>query len=278
MVNKEIDYSADAVEAARQVMLEVMRVLGEYKDSIVIVGGWVPELLLAATGARHIGSNDVDIALNHRKLTAAGYRTIREHLTKRGYWPDLDNPYVFLRSVPINGREIVVHVDLLSGEYGGNTRKRQHQRVQDVMPRKARGCDLAFENSQQVKLEGSLPGGGKDSVTIRVAGIVAFIVMKGMALADRLKEKDAWDIYFCLSYYPGGLDALAKAFRPHMDNGLVREGLLNIREKFASPEHVGPRWVADFDGITDEEARAIRRRDAYERINALLERLGLAGS
>jgi hypothetical protein len=32
------------VEAARQVMLEVMRVLGEYADIIVIVGGWVPEL------------------------------------------------------------------------------------------------------------------------------------------------------------------------------------------------------------------------------------------
>lgn len=65
MVSRTIDYSADAVEAARQVMLEVTRVLGEYANSIVIVGGWVPELLLAATGAKHIGSNDVDLALNH---------------------------------------------------------------------------------------------------------------------------------------------------------------------------------------------------------------------
>jgi len=32
--------------------------------------------------------------------------------------------------------------------------------------------------------------------------------MKGMALDDRLKEKDAWDIYYCIQNYPGGLDHL----------------------------------------------------------------------
>src|SRR5512146_3312988 len=127
MVGPRIDYAADAVEAARQVMLEVARVLGEYGDSIVIIGGWVPELLLAATGAKHIGSNDVDLALNHQKLTEAGYRTIREHLLMRGYTQHLDQPFVFLRTVAINGQDITVHVDLLSGEYGGNCQNRRHQ-------------------------------------------------------------------------------------------------------------------------------------------------------
>jgi hypothetical protein len=276
MVNRDIDYSADAVAAARQVMLEVTRALGEYADSIVIIGGWVPELLLAATGVKHIGSNDVDLALNHRKLTESGYRTIREHLLRRDYIQRLDQPFVFLRTVTINGREITVHVDLLSGEYGGTLKKHRHQRVQDVMPRKARGCDLAFEDVEAVKLEGTLPGGAKDSVTVRVAGIVPFIVMKGMALADRMKEKDAWDICFCVTHFPGGLDALAEAFRPHLGNGLVKESLAKIRNTFASPQHIGPRWVADFDGLTDEEARAIRQRDAFERVSALLAKLGIS--
>lgn len=275
MVNRNIDHSADAVEAARQVMLEVARVLGEYGDSIVIVGGWVPELLLAATGAKHIGSNDVDLAINHRTLTEPGYRTIREHLTRRGYSLHPDQPFVFPRTVTVHGREITVHVDLLSGEYGGNLKKRRHQLVQDVMPRKMRGCDLAFEDVQHVKLEGTLPGGGKDSVIVRVAGIVPFIIMKGMALADRMKEKDAWDIHFCVTYFPGGLDALAAAFRPHLRNKLVQEGLAKIKEKFASPEHVGPKWVAGFDELTDNEARAIRQRDAFERVDALLTKLGI---
>ena len=67
-------------------------------------------------------------------------------------------------------------------------------------------------------------------------------------------EEAAWDI--CMAHYPGGLEALADTFRPHLTNGLVKEGLNKIKEKFASPDHVGPTWVADFEEIDDAEARA----------------------
>ena len=64
MVNSRADYPPDAVEAARSVLVELVHILGEYRDDMVIVGGWVPPLLLAdSTG--HVGSTDVDIALNH---------------------------------------------------------------------------------------------------------------------------------------------------------------------------------------------------------------------
>ena len=277
MVNSRTDYTAEAVEAAHSVMLELVRLLGEYRDDLVIIGGWVPNLLLPAVAAKHIGSTDVDLAINHRKITAAGYRTILEHLTKRGYTRG-DQPYVFYRTLLVEGREIKVQVDLLAGEYGGTVKSRRHQRVQDITPRKARGCDLAFDMSNEVTIEGTLPGGAKDRVAVRVAGIVPFIVMKAMALADRMKEKDAWDIWFCVAHYPGGLDALADAFRPHLQNRPVAEGLDKIKEKFASPEHVGPKWAADFDEIDDPEARAMRQRDAYERVVGLLSRLGVTGS
>jgi hypothetical protein len=56
----------------------------------------------------------------------------------------------------------------------------------------------------------------------------------------------------------------------------VDEGLKKIKEKFASPEHVGPTWVADFEEIDEAEARAYRQRDAYERVAGLLARLGMA--
>ena len=39
MVTNRTDYTADAVEAAHSVLLELARLLGEYQDSIVIVGG-----------------------------------------------------------------------------------------------------------------------------------------------------------------------------------------------------------------------------------------------
>ena len=99
--------------------------------------------------------------------------------------------------------------------------------------------------------------------------------MKGMALHDRLKEKDAWDIYFTLMNYPGGLDALAQEIRPHLNHGLVQEGLRKIAGKFASPDHMGPKFVVDFEDIQDQNERAIRMRDVYERVSHLLRALGL---
>ena len=263
------DYTQDAVIAARSVLLELVRLLGEYRDDIVVVGGWVPELLLPGAVTPHTGSVDIDLALNHRKILEAGYRTINRLLLERGYTAG-EHPYIYFRAVEIEGRPINVEVDLLAGEYEGTGRGRRTQKVQDIRPRKARGCDLAFDMYTEVILEGALPGGGLDRATIRVASIVPFLVMKGMAMADRLKEKDAYDIYYCVQNYPNGIEALAAAFRSHAAHGLVQEGLQKIGEKFASPEHTGPKHVADFLEIDDAEERERVQRDAYERIQALL--------
>ncbi|MFN7919113.1 MAG: hypothetical protein U0Q16_03395 [Bryobacteraceae bacterium] len=79
------DYSGDQVEAARSVLLELVRLLGEYRDDVVIVGGWVPRLILPHTPLEHVGSIDVDLALNHTTLKDPGHLTIQAALLKRGY-------------------------------------------------------------------------------------------------------------------------------------------------------------------------------------------------
>lgn len=273
MVLKQ-DYASDAVQAAQSVMLELARILGEYKNDIAIVGGWVPYLLLGEDGKRHIGSTDVDIALNHLSLQEIGYKTIAQILTAHGYAIGVQ-PFIFYRTVRVGEKELRVQVDLLAGEYEGSSASRRTQSVQDVKPRKARGCDLVFEMNEKIRIEGVLPDGGIDAAEIQVASIVPFLVMKGIAMSERLKEKDAWDIYFCLCNYPHGLDALALAFMPHLNHGLVREGLQKIAEKFASSEHVGAVHVARFEQIVDDEERAIRQQDAYQRVSYLLEQLGI---
>ncbi|MFB3132860.1 MAG: hypothetical protein ACE10K_10110 [Rhodothermales bacterium] len=193
MATTRVNYPSRAVEAARRVMLELVRLLGEYRDDIVVVGGWVPELLLP--DADHIGSTDVDLALDHRALQDPGYATVLTLLKSRGYEQDPQQPFIFRRKVEVGGEPVTVEVDFLTAEYGGTGRRRRTQPVQDVRARKARGCDLAFELSEEVRLEGPLPEGGRDSALIRVASIVPFFVMKSMALDSRLKEKDAWDIW-----------------------------------------------------------------------------------
>jgi hypothetical protein len=44
------DYDTVQVEAARSVMLELVRLLAEYRDDIVVVGGW-GEVLWFATAS-----------------------------------------------------------------------------------------------------------------------------------------------------------------------------------------------------------------------------------
>jgi hypothetical protein len=274
MVTKT-DYDALGVEAAHSVMLELTRLLGEYHDDVVVVGGWVPAMLIPQDNVPHVGSLDVDLALNHKTLQDPGYNTIHNLLVGCGYRQDNKQPYRFWRIVKVHGRTIEVAVDLLAGEYEGTSKSHRTQKIQDVRARKARGCELAFQHATEVPIYGTLPDGAKDRAMIRIAAIIPFLAMKGMAMATRLKEKDPWDIYYCVSNYPGGPEALVTEFKPHLHNSLIREGLRNIADKFGSPEHFGPRSVAAFEDISDPEERAIVERDAYERVQDILRKLGI---
>jgi len=310
MVSKS-QYGEREVKACKSVLLELVHLLGEIKDEMVIIGGWVPTFLFPRpdepqakamfnpaifdpaifdTDEPHIGSLDIDVALDFSKIPDDTYQTILKAFLKRGYTQDKEQPFRFFRKVMVAGAfqpdafqadafqlPISVEVDLMAGEYGGTGKGRRTQKVQDIRARKARGCDLAFDSSITVTLEGELPDGGKDKVSFKVAGFVPFLVMKGMAMFDRMKEKDAYDISYCVEHYPGGVKGLASEFMPHLKNKLVIEGLEKIRSKFATIDHIGPKWVADFREIVDKEDRDIIMRRAYEKISELLDILKISG-
>ncbi|GBD98044.1 hypothetical protein BMS3Abin07_00051 [bacterium BMS3Abin07] len=271
------DYGDREVNACKAVLLELVHLLGEIKDDMVIIGGWTPSFLFPQTDDPHVGSLDIDLALDFSKIPDDTYQTILDAFLKRGYTQDEEQPFRFFRNVDVEGSEpVTVEVDLMAGEYGGTGRGHRTQNVQDVRARKARGCDLAFGSSVTVTLEGDLPEGGKDCVSFKVAGIVPFLVMKGMAMYDRMKEKDAYDIFYCVEHFPEGTEKLALEFMPYRENRLVIEGLKKIRAKFASVEHVGPKWIADFLEINEIEDREIIMRRAYEQVSELLDMLRIS--
>jgi len=252
--------------------MELIRLLGEYKENIVLVGGWVPQIIFRNVEDTHTGSIDVDLAFDHKQITDDAYESIYDLLLDRGYRQG-KQPFIFHRNVKIEGIDVDVQVDLLSGEYEGTTKSHRHQLIQGIHTRKARGCDLAFNDPIELKIEGNLPSGAKDSFIIRVASIVSFLIMKAIVLDDRLKEKDAYDIYYCLKQYSDRLDDLVAEFKPHLNNGLIKEGLEKLAKNFRSVEHTGPKFVADFEEITEPEEREQLQRDAYERVNYILQKL-----
>ena len=274
---KQSDYGEAEVQACLSVLLEVMTVLGELRENVVIAGGSVPSLLFPSAKEKHLGTLDIDLALDFKHISDDTYKTIVETLRARGYYQEEgERPFIFHRDTEDkSGSKITVEIYLLAGEYGGTGKGHRHQKIQDAQARKTRGCDLVFDSAVRVNLAGTLPSGARNEVIVKVSSIGPFLVMKGMALWERMKEKDAYDIYYCCRNYPRGLTALVKAIRPLVRNKLAREGLGKIKTKFAIVDGIGPTWVTDFLEIADREERARVQREAFELVNALMEKLGI---
>lgn len=271
MANIE-DYDEYSVRKCFSVLIELLTILGEYRDNLVLVGGWVAKLILEGAGEQHIGTTDVDLAVNFQNIPDTTYETIVRLLLERGYRQDENQPYKFFHKLD---DDMEVEVDFLAGEYGGTGRSRRHQRAQDLRARKARAGDLVFDDFIKLTIKGELPNGAKNEVALKVAGIVPFLVMKGMAIWDRYDEKDYYDICYTIRNYPGGLYELAGVLKPYLGNRLVLEGLQKIRAKFKEMDGFGPAAYADFLLATDSDERQLLIRDAYERVNSLLDELGV---
>jgi hypothetical protein len=265
------DCNDDSVAACRSVLVEAFTVLGRHRRHLVLVGGWVPSLLMPSAG--HIGSIDVDLAIDSRQIPAHLYETIGNDLRRAGY-RTTDLPNRFEREVQIGGRTFTVRLDLITREYGHPPDGGTHEIIQGMPVWRSRGVDIALDHSSEMVVSGTLPEGGDNEVRISVAVITAFLVMKGFALDDRKKEKDAYDIYFCLAKYPGGIDGLAKEFQPLMDNGLVQESLSKICGKFRTIDSIGPVWAAQVVRAAGGDYD-VTQRDAFERAKALFDAMGV---
>jgi len=52
------DYGKKEVDACLSVLVELMTILGEFRDNIVLAGGWIPYFLTEENRHEHVGSLD----------------------------------------------------------------------------------------------------------------------------------------------------------------------------------------------------------------------------
>jgi len=262
-------------EASRIVMTEVVSLLAKRDDAVVIVGGWVPELQYPNQG--HVGSMDVDIAVDARKLDKDHvYETVRNRLTKAGYRPKEGVPNVFFRDVEHSGETVEVKLDVITGEHDGPREQRSVVTIQGMPVPKLRGVDLGLDFFVTIEMEGKLPGGEEITRTVRIPTIAAFICMKAIAMQERLKDKDAYDIYFCLAHDPEGPESLGQACAKMGEVPIVQEAVERLRTDFSALERNGPTWAGRFAEAHGGDFEAVRR-DTYERVGAFLEAYDAAG-
>jgi hypothetical protein len=248
----------ERVEANRILLREVCALLAEHGDDAVLIGGWVPDVRFPTARPPHIGSIDVDMLLRLRREQQGAVVAL---LLKNGFRQG-EHRYQFFKDVRIaNGRTNVARLDLL-------TSAQHHQEFfDDSEPslRPVHGVDIAFRDNTV------LPIGAVGDVSVRVAGIAAFLTMKGIALHDRSprRPKDAYDIHYCLEQYPDGIVAIAAEFERFQGDELVRESLSKMASLFRNEEDEGPRMVADVEEIVGDD-RAIRKLAVYTRVNEFL--------
>lgn len=267
-LKSSVDYSEGQKTAAHRVLVELVNLFQEYEEEIRVVGGWVPDLMFPKEG--HVGSVDVDNMLDHLTLHDEGYQNMSAILKKNGYAEHPEKYFSFVKTVVVDGISYDVDVDILAGMYGGTQPKKRSQHIQGIRALKATGGNFAFDfPAQKIRVEAERPDGAIDVANVSVVAVVPYIIMKTAAMG-RGKAKDAYDLYFIIKHYIGGVKELAKEFEPVREKKLVTEAKEKLAGKFASEKHAGPRDVADFLDLDDEESIEMTKRDAYEQVQALL--------
>lgn len=263
---------------SQSILLELMTILGRYRESIYLVGGWVPYFLLKHfqkndNTFQHAGSIDIDLAIDFAEVSQNQYTGIVELIEKRGYKSKKDKlgkdiPFSFERTVS----GLTVEVDFLAGEYGGTTKSHRHQKVQDdFLARKTRGADLLPEHHIVFQIDGYLPDSSRHHSDLRMADIVSILAMKGITISDRYKEKDAYDIYALIANYKDGATSCFEEIKPFCKKDLVAEGLKSICEKFATEGSVGPVWAAKFMEPDNANAAQLKQTGIFRQILPFVE-------
>jgi hypothetical protein len=255
------EYSAEQNQRVRATCLYLATVLGDCIDDVVIIGGLVPSLLiyqdaLPAGTDRHVGSMDLDIGLTLAIFEGKRYEAIAERLRRAGFSPDESdqgNPTRQRWKITEAGRKVTV--DFLippadDSELGGTIRDIEGDFAAVITP----GLRLAFLDQKKIDLSGITIKGERAQRSIWVCGPGAFVVLKALAFRNRGEYKDAYDLYYHIRNYGGGVQDVADALKPLLGEVEVQQALKILSEDFIEHDALGPIRVADFitGGKNDE--------------------------
>ncbi len=273
-----IDYPERTTVAVKSVLVEIGHILGSFKGKFAVIGGAVPWLLSSESDMRHVGTVDVDLSLDAGALGDGEYVRLVESLQRHRYRNGLHR-FQLVRTVPSRdgGDDIDVGVDFLMPRHAEIT-KNTPPLVGNFAVQRADAVDLALKDYKMVPIDGEMPDGGRDYVRVPVASIPALLAMKGYAITNRMKSKDAYDIYFSVRNFPTGLDGLVAAATPLLDISAAKKGYLQISDKFRSVDDFGPVSVWKFVENSDaqgERTAAQWQQDAFGQVDVWLTALGL---
>lgn len=245
--------------------------LASYADCLVVIGGWVPDLLIPAAEEPHIGSIDIDLALDASKLGDGRYAELLQLLLDTRRYRPGTKPFQLVINVDLEDDQppVQVEVEFLAPKQIKLT-KNQPKLIKGFRVLQTEGCDVAFEAPVAHTLSGQNVRGVDNTVHVRVASMADFLVMKALAIGGRDKPKDSYDFCYCLDHSAEGPTQLAAIWKTRTPAKLLALSLGILREKFATVNSFGPQQVVEFHDATQPEERDLQARRAFELVQGFL--------
>jgi hypothetical protein len=255
------EYSGNVLASVKATCLSVAQVLGDSITSdAVIVGGLVPTLLYRnvvpapETGA-HVGTADVDLALDLVILNRDRYEDVTASLEANGFSPDTNEQGNVTRQRwrAANG----ARVDFLMPPVPPDTLGGKQQSLTSALAAfTMRGLDLALRHRVVITMTGKDLDGRSVERDLPVCSPEVFVALKGLAIAGRAKPKDAYDIHYVLLHDPHGPRALGEALQKHRPHDAVDVAIKALRRDYKEVDGRGPSDVCSFLGRGEDEELA----------------------
>jgi predicted nucleotidyltransferase len=220
-------------------------------DDVVAVGGLVPSLLIeqnqAAVGfSRHVGTMDLDLGLAFALVDEQRYEAVTQRLRRAGFEPDTNEQGKITRQRwRISERPVTVDFLIETNdakEHAGKLMNIEGDFAAIIAP----GLNLAFKDRQKVTLRGRTILDEEAERDVWVCGPGAFVVLKALAFHLRGENKDAYDLYYVVRNYGGGIADVTARLRPLLSDQSAKAALEYLRSDFNNREATGPRRVAQF--------------------------------
>ncbi|MFM9116974.1 MAG: nucleotidyl transferase AbiEii/AbiGii toxin family protein, partial [Planctomycetota bacterium] len=235
------------------------------------VGGWTPDLLLPDADVPHVGSIDVDIALDAAKLNDGRYAELLHLLldTKRYRRGEKDFQLVVEVDLKDGKKPVQVALEFLAPKEV-KLKKRNTKLLTDFRVLQIEAASEAFRDPVEIELEGRNVRGAGNKVHLRIVSLAHFLVMKAHAIGGRDKPKDTYDLCYCLDHYTGSMKSLAEPWKRRIDEANIAKAVRILQDKFASVDAFGPQQLVEFHGDFDVTTQEMQARRAFQLVQNFL--------
>lgn len=252
------EYTNESLALVKATCLSVAQIIGDSITSdAVIVGGLVPTLLyqdfeaVPEIGA-HVGTTDIDLALDLVILAKDRYEDVASSLKDNGFSPDTNQQGNMTRQRwrAKDGAQVdflmpPVPPDTIGGK--------QQPLTNELAAFTMRGLDLALRTRKIITLAGKDLEGRSVERELPVCSPEVFVALKGLAIAGRVKPKDAYDIHYVLVHDALGAKGLGEALHRHKPHDAVDAAVKALRRDYKAIDSRGPRDVCSFLGRNGDE-------------------------